>query len=938
MRNKFEQIKDVIRTCDVLLISESKLDHTFPAGQFRLDGFHTPFRRDRDSFGGGLILFVNDDIICNRVDLQNEELSPDLELLGVELNLRKQKWLLLGCYRPPSQSVELFCNEVRTVISDLNYENIILLGDFNADESVSKMKLFSTECNLKNLIKEPTCFKSQTAPTCIDHIWVSDSKRFHHTNVLDFDYSDFHKLTVTFLNVSLPKKEPRTINYRCYKNFNEATFKNELNDIITANPAPDFETFDAEIKTLINKHVPLKTKIVRSNNAPFMTKRVRKEIMLRSKCKNVYSKNPTALNWNNYRWQRNRCVKLVRNAKRLYYSRLNLNLLSDNRKFWKAVKPVFSEKSVKDSVKSLVENGDVIRDKSGIANLMNDHYINITKNLNINDIPKKTQNSDTDSIDGIVGTFENHPSIVRIRNRFSNVSKMNFVSPGSDIMIGYISRLKTNKAGPEGDIPAKLVKNNRDIFGPVLDSIFSKSLQEKSFPGPMKFADISPLFKEGSRFAKANYRPISKLPCLSKVFEMAMYDQIQGHMSDFLSPLLSGFRKGYSSQHALMQMLNSWQKSLDNKKHVSALLMDLSKAFDCVDHSLLIAKLHAYGLSNDALEFVKNYLNGRFQRVGVDKCFSTWMEIFTGVPQGSILGPLLFNIYINDLMFLFEASDVSICNYADDNTIYAAGDNFSEVKTSLERAFIVVSNWFSENGLQLNASKCKFLCLGRNSCDDPLELVLGSTRVKESDSVKLLGIILDKMLSFEEHVSMLCKKANAKISALRRIASFFSQEQKKVLANSFIFSNFSYCPLIWGFSSRKNLNMIDRIREKAFCLFSSDSPESTIHDRFCCILLQEVFKTLNGLNPTYMNDVFNFQNRSYHLRSFSSLIRESNHTSKFGLKSISNIAAQLWSTVPASLKAEATLNGFKLGLTGPDKFSCSCRLCARYIPHVGFIT
>ena len=286
------------------------------------------------------------------------------------------------------------------------------------------------------------------------------------------------------------------------------------------------------------------------------------------------------------------------------------------------MKPVLSNKSVKDSVKSLVENDVIIRDKQQISNVMNEHYINVTKNLDINAIPRESVESDVSSIDNIVRSFANHPSIVRIKDRYAIVPKMNFVPPGCDSMIGYISRLKKNKSGPEGDIPARLLKENRDIFGPVLDTLFSKSLQEKSFPGSMKFADISPIFKEGSRFSKANYRPISKLSSLSKVFEMVLYEQISDHMSPLLSPLLSGFRKSYSSQHALVHMISSWQRSLDSGKIVGSLLMDLSKAFDCVDHSLLIAKLQAYGLSNDALEFVKSYLSSRFQRVGVDGCLA----------------------------------------------------------------------------------------------------------------------------------------------------------------------------------------------------------------------------------------------------------------------------------------------------------------------------
>ena len=211
------------------------------------------------------------------------------------------------------------------------------------------------------------------------------------------------------------------------------------------------------------------------------------------------------------------------------------------------------------------------------------------------------------------------------------------------------------------------------------------------------------------------------------MFEKIIYDQIYVYMSDKLSPLLSDFRKGYISQHAILHLLETWHKWLDKKKVVGALLMDLSKVFDCVNHNLLIAKLHAYGFSDSALHLIKSYLSDRFQRVGVDGSYSSWRELLTGIPQGSILGPLLFNIYLNDLMFLFQESSVEICNYADDNTLFTSGTTLSDVKVSLEGAYVKISDWFSNNGLQLSAEKCKLLILGKPNSEENASLDLKGT-------------------------------------------------------------------------------------------------------------------------------------------------------------------------------------------------------------------
>ena len=197
-----------------------------------------------------------------------------------------------------------------------------------------------------------------------------------------------------------------------------------------------------------------------------------------------------------------------------------------------------------------------------------------------------------------------------------------------------------------------------------MNSCFAKL----EFPEDLKAGDVSALFKSTDTLSKKNYRPIMVLPPISKVFERIMYEQMMTFVTSFLSNFLCGFRKGYNTQHALLNLIEKCKRVLDDKGYAGAILMDLSKAFDCLDHELLLAKLDAYGFSKNALRFINSYLTGRKQRVKVNGAFSEWQQTKLGVPQGSVLGPLLFNIYINDLFYLLK--DTDICNYADDTTIY----------------------------------------------------------------------------------------------------------------------------------------------------------------------------------------------------------------------------------------------------------------------------
>lgn len=944
VRNKFDQAVAIFQeSLDIFLLSETKLDDTFTSSQFTLDSYHAPLRRDRNKYGGGLLLYAKKNLLFSQLQLPGH---PDnFEAIFAELNLRSQKWLIIGTYKPPKQPSKDFLTHLESTLQFFNYENVIILGDFNIEAGDECLENLEIKFNLEMLVKEPTCYKSVTNPSIIDHVWVSDRKSFVKTSTIETGLSDFHKLVVTTLNRKPPKNKPRILTYRNYQKFDEKLFRDELTKAIKSiEEAECFEytNFEQTFRSLVDKHLPLKKKYVRSNAAPYLNKQIRKEIMIRSRRRNCYNTDPSAYNWNQYKIQRNKCLSLVRKAKQNYFSQINMKNLSDQRNFWKSVRPIFSEKATSEKVTSLVENGKNITENREIAHVMNEYYVNITNSLDIHDIPTDLDDDNfafDRVIDKIVHKFRFHPSISKIKDAHPTDTVFDFRNINHDHVKKCIGKLDSRKSSPEGDIPAKILKEYSEYYCELLTKTYNNSRTARVFPDSLKLADVSPLFKKGVKHQKGNYRPISKLSNLSKVFERIMYDDISDFIGPKLSPLLSGFRSKYSSQHALLSMIEKWHRELDGGKFVSAVLMDLSKAFDCINHELLIAKLHAYGFSHDALEFVYSYLTNRSQRVVVDGESSSWRDIDIGVPQGSILGPLLFNIYINDIFLFMTDSEVSMCNYADDNTLYTADQDPSTMMKRAQDSMIIISKWYRDNGLQLNADKCQLIVLkGMKRTGHVFSIQIGNESLDEVEQVKLLGIKIDNRLSYRDHVNALCKRISAKISALKRISPYLTDEQHKVITNSFVSSELNYCPLVWSFTSKTSLVKLQNLQDRAERM-SPGCGHVSIHRRNCETLLKEVFKTKHSLNPSYMKEVFNFRDSApYNTRTPRDLDRSPVRTTRHGLQTASYIGAQLWDTLPISVREVETLSAFSSRIRDIQDLKCRCRLCAERIAGVGFIS
>ena len=361
IRNKFDLLVEKIKgNVDILMMSETKLDDSFPMGQFLIDKFSDPIRLDRNKNEGGILLYIREDIPSNILSFD----TLPIEGFYVEINLHKKKWLLPCSYNPDKGNIN---NHLAALSKSLDiysseFDHVIVLGDFNVGIDNNEMKDFCLNYNLKSLICVPTCYKNTDNPSCIDLVLTNSPGSFQSSCAIETGLSDFHKMMVTVMKTSFQKLKPRVIIYRDYDSFCNEVYRDNLTEELSKQNFEEnsLEKFLDTCRVVLDRQAPRKKKYLRGNQAPFMNQELSKAIMTRTRLRNKFLKHQSSSNKQDYNKQRNHCVKLLRKTKRDYYSNLDEKSVTDNKKFWKTVKPFLSNKTLKSPSIMLVEKDEII--------------------------------------------------------------------------------------------------------------------------------------------------------------------------------------------------------------------------------------------------------------------------------------------------------------------------------------------------------------------------------------------------------------------------------------------------------------------------------------------------------------------------------------------------------------------------------------------------
>ena len=924
LRNKFCEIYDILlnELIDVFGLSETKLDSSFTSSQFSVPDY-TMHRVDRNSHGGGILFYVKSAIPHRtRKDLSCSKESR-VETLVIEIKLRKEKIMVVLVYKPPNVSNDVCIDQLGMLLDKCYMEckSVYILGDLNINflNLPGLVNQFMNQYGLTNLVEGHTCYKNAQNPSLIDVFLSNTPARISaHLNV-SVGISDFHNLICAATRIHAPIQMKRKITYRSFKKFNEQKFNDDLEKVPlhVCNVFDDIDdvmwSFNHLLSEVVDAHAPVKTKLLKKPQLPYMNGQLRKAINVKGMLRRKFNKCNDQINWDRYRKQRNLVTSLKRKSLKEYFNQ-RCNKPANGKQFWNTVRPFMSDNQKANSSISLLEHDTIISKPSEVCEILNEHFINIANDLSEPiDVMGK-------SVNAVLEFYKNHPSIVNIKAADNdNDVRFKFSKVTPDEVFKEINKLKTGKACGYDKIPAKILRSGTTALCIPLANIINRCIDDAVFPDHCKHAVVSAVYKKNDCLKKDNYRPVSVLTALSKVFESITCEQLMAFFKHVMSHEISAYRQMYSTNNVILKCIEEWKSAFDDKMVVGCVAMDLSKAFDSIPHNLLIAKLYAYGISYNSCKLVKSYLSDRMQCVKLNDNYSKWQCIQRGVPQGSLMGPILFNVYINDLLLLLQNFS-SVFNYADDNTLSFCHKDIDVVKQNLKIACELSIVWFKTNFMKVNAEKFQFMVLNMPNNTD-MTLKISSSEIKATDNMKLLGVNLDSSLCFDSHIEGVITQASRQINVLSRLSKVLNSSCKLKILDAFILSNFNYCCLAYHHcrlgDARKLEMLLKRALRFVYLDFSSTYKELLCKAEKSCLyvnrlrtMLLTVYKIVHGICPPIGQDFFKVQDLAYNLRCSNVLVQPAYNSKRHGFNSLKYQGASLWNKISDDVK-NVDFNTFK---------------------------
>ena len=940
-----EQEYSIDNHYDAITMTETKLGPHISDDNVALEGYHI-YRKDRTRGGGGVCAYISNSIPTTRLTHLETDNS---ELFWLKLHFGPKTVYFGVCYRPPGQTalekanflfdLETQLDEILPLCRGPN-QTVILTGDFNDrtkdwhsphNESELGQELYNllNSFNLQQLIKEPT-----RKDNLLDLLITNNPRLIINSGVLDPIHDLDHCTIFGKLNYNIKYNKPfrRTIwDYPAgdYVKLNDQLLQIPWGLVVgeSDNVNDAVEMLTQLIKQCVNNCIPHKTIKIFTKDKSGMTPRVKQLFKTTRRLHKRAQRTNRQSDIDEHKEKRREAKLAWEQAQNKFYldieNRLR-NSENNSRNYWKIIKSIVCTKKT-ESIPCIVDGDRVATTNSEKAEILNTFF---TAQSTIPPAPPDHQ----------------LPPFQYLTN-----SPQKIIQTTPYEVYKILTHLNPNKACGPDLISNKILRECAISLSEPLADLFNKSFNQGVFPQPWKHANVTPIFKKGDRQNKANYRPVSLLSNISKVQERIVFNCLYDHCSknNLLTDKNSGFKPFDSTINRVIHLAHEIYQGLDSKQEALIVFLDISKAFDRVWHPGLLHKLREFGIAGELYDWLENYLSGRNQKVVIGGEESSTLYTNAGVPQGSILGPLLFLIFINDIVQVVENP---LYLFADDASLIKIFSDINETITSINHDLEKLSQWAHMWRVTFNALKTVFMIISlrtRQHHVPPIPIVLNSIPLKQVQQERYLGIVLTSNMTWKEHINQTTAKASKKLGLLYNMKNKLSRQAKSRYYLSFIRPLLEYGNVIFDNCTAADSNSLEQVQRRAalWCtgafrrsptsLLLSDLGWDSLANRRKNAKIILMYKILNRLTPNYLTELIPpqvHQSTRYGLRNRSNFRIPFARTQ---LMKTSYIPATLyqWNILDPELRSCRTLTTFKLKLKSKFKIDPLCKIYSTSFGH-----
>lgn len=901
------------KSCHALCVSESFLKPTLPDNLVHIAGYKI-FRNDRvGKGGGGVAIYIRDDLRGKIIYNSDPNYSSKPEILLVEIVSDQSKVLVGVIYKPPNAGN---LGDIEDVLGSYcsGYEKLILVGDFNTNvqrdsNAVRQLKSIFDAFALDILHTGPTCHVQRgdiDSHTTLDLMVTKKDKVSNHGQI-STPHISIHDLIYLSYSLKSKRYKPRLITYRDLKNIDqqllnrsaegvgwgEVLVETELDEKVTK--------FNKLLLNLYDTLAPLQTKRATRPAAPWMNERIQRLRKERDVAMRNWKRDNTTASKTIYKKTRNKLSQEIRNAKMKLIRQHTSNF--GDKKTWREIKKLGLGKQTENDVEIDTDLDQLNRYFCNLGGRVDDNTRTRTKR----DIASRATQHD-------FLPFTLKPVT-------------------EDDTREAFKTIKTNAAGCD-NISIQLITKIFDTVLPVLTDIFNCSLRSGQFPSLWKDSYVTPLPKVKSPTLMTEFRPINITSILSKALEKLVLRQMTDYLKEnsLLDELQSAYKPKHSTMTALLKISEDIRQAMDDKKLTIIVLLDCSAAFNSVDFDILLTKLkHYFNFSNSSLSWMNSYLTNRRQQVKIKTGNSEWETLDRSVPPGTVLGPVLFTLYTQDLTKILH-QNINYHSYSDDIQIYSHC-KLHDLQTTTQdftRQLQTIFGWATDNGISLNAKKTQAMLIGSERLINKInfsnvqKLRINNTEVQFVNNVKNLGIYFDQFFTWKNQVQHTCKKVYGCLHSLRRMKNFLTFDSKRRLVQSLIWPHIDYCDVVQLNATadqvarlQKCLNSCVRFiynlkRDERITPYFKQLGWLKVIERRKLRTAVEIYKILSTNTPTYLASSFSYLSHFHDINTRSGTkLSIPRHLTDFRHKSFAVSGARLWNTIPEQIRSKKTVQSFR---------------------------